>query len=852
MAISRYPSHIRAALTAGASALALTLGVSPALAQDDVAESPEQAGTGSAGSNEIVVTAQFREQRLQDTPLAITAVDAEMMEARSQTTLSEVVRQAPSVDLRPQTGAFGPAISATIRGLGQGDFNPAMEPGVGLYIDDVYYPRLTGANFDIMDVERVEILRGPQGTLTGRNSEGGAIKFFSRRPTGDTGGYVQATYGSRNRINLRAAAEFPLTDTLSGRITGTMADQDGYVDRIDYNCANGGIQSGSDCVEGRLGDVGYRAVRGMLNFEPTDAVSLLISADYIKDVRNQAPEILLAANDPNTNILSADGQPFDSRFLCGRFCNYSQYSSHTAPFFGILVPDPFFGAFSPVVVLPGLMGDPRVTYEGWGVSANLSIDLSDRLNLVSISAYREWDTAFDSDTDLAPTIGGFGQNELDHWFVSQELRLNVDLGDIADLTLGAYYSDERTTYWTLQDIRSIGVDIGPPFGLVGLFPLQFIGDDPVNTDTKAAFATLIIEPLEDLTVTLGGRYTEEHKDYTFFRYNIDGTTVNRFLDRVGAFYGIGYNGPDSADINGNGNTTEIVTALSGRTANYDGSRFDYRASVDYRFSDAILAYATIASGFKGGGVVPRPFTAAQAAPFGVEEVTTYEVGLKTDLFDRRVRFNVTAFLNEFKDQQLVLSDCPSLDPVSPTPCAAPQNAGDSRQKGIELELTANPIEGLLIDGSASYLDSEYKCVNPAVVGLPNGPCSSDPAVIGLLAEPLHGWKWAFGIQYEAQLGGNNGSITPRIDVSRSLALPGGVLRGIDASGLNPAYTLANGRITWRNADDDLSVSLEVTNIFDKYYFVNKFDIRNAATGNGPLVAQVGRPREWAVTVKKEF
>ena len=124
-----------------------------------------------------------------------------------------------------------------------------------------------------MDIERVEVLRGPQGTLAGRNSEGGAIKFFTRRPTGDTGGYVQATYGSRNRINVRAAAEFPLTDTLSGRITGAFADQEGYVDRVDFDCANPGpgtIQSGPSCVVDDLGDVGYRAVRGTLNFEPSE------------------------------------------------------------------------------------------------------------------------------------------------------------------------------------------------------------------------------------------------------------------------------------------------------------------------------------------------------------------------------------------------------------------------------------------------------------------------------------------------------------------------------------------------------------------------------------------------------
>ena len=842
MSFIHHDSYVRRRRLALGVSLAALAFAAPAWAQDDA--QPADAGSSDADGTggEIVVTAQFREQRLQDTPIAITAVNAEMMEARSQTQLSEVVRQAPSVDLRPATGAFGPSISASIRGLGQGDFNPALEPGVGLYIDDVYYPRLTGANFDLMDIDRVEVLRGPQGTLTGRNSEGGAIKFFTRRPTGDTGGYVQATYGSRNRMNLRAAAEFPLTDTLSARVTGAFADQEGYVDRVDFSCANPGpgtVRPGPDCVVGDLGDVGYRAVRGTLNFEPTDAINLLVSADYIRDVRNQSAEILLAANNPNPNVATADGQPYDSRFLCGPTCNYSVYSSAAMPFFGVV---------SGPVNLPAVTGDPRSRYDGWGVSANLSVDLSDMFNFVSISAYREWNTSFSVDGDLSPANTGFGLNELDHWFVSQELRLNVDLGDIADLTVGAYYSDERTTYWTLQDIRYVAIPT--PGGPLGLFPLQFIGDDPVNTDSKAAFATLILNPFENFTVTLGGRYTDEHKDYTFFRYNVNGTTINPYLDLVGAVYGIGYSGPDAADVDGDGDTTENKTALSGRTANYDGDRFDYRASVDYRFSDQILAYATVASGFKGGGVVPRPFTALQAAPFGVEEVTTYEVGLKTDLFNRDLRFNVTAFLNEFKDQQLTLLSCPGLDPGAPSPCAAPQNAGDSRQKGVEIEFTATPIAGLLIDGSASYLDSEFKCVNPAVVGQADGPCSSDASVIGVLADPLHGWKWAFGAQYEAQLGGNNGSITPRFDVSHSLALPGNVLRGGDTLGNNPAYTIANGRITWRNADDDLQVSLEVTNLFDKYYFVNKFDLRGV--GSGALLGQLGRPREWALSVKKSF
>jgi iron complex outermembrane receptor protein len=183
------------------------------------------------------------------------------------------------------------------------------------------------------------------------------------------------------------------------------------------------------------------------------------------------------------------------------------------------------------------------------------------------------------------------------------------------------------------------------------------------------------------------------------------------------------------------------------------------------------------------------------------------------------------------------------------PCAAPQNAGDSTQKGVEIELYAEPVDGLLIDGAASYLDQEFDCVNPAVVGQASGPCSSDPAVLGLLNTPFGGWKWSFGMQYEIDLQGS-GSLTPRIDVFHQLPQNGGTLPGPDSFSINPGYTLANARLTWRNPDRDLSVSLEVTNLFDKYYTINRFDIRSAGVPGVP--AQVGRPREWAVTVKKEF
>src|SRR5689334_5275603 len=181
---------------------------------------------------EVTVTAQFRAQSVQDTPLSITAVSGEILESRSQTNLSEVANQAPNVTLKPQGAAFGPALGASIRGVGQFDFNPALEPGVGLYVDDVYYATLTGSILDLLDLSRVEILRGPQGTLAGRNSIGGAVKLYSKKPTGSDTGSMSATYGSRHRVDLRASADFSLGENLFASVAGVSKQQDGPVKRM--------------------------------------------------------------------------------------------------------------------------------------------------------------------------------------------------------------------------------------------------------------------------------------------------------------------------------------------------------------------------------------------------------------------------------------------------------------------------------------------------------------------------------------------------------------------------------------------------------------------------------------------
>ncbi len=822
----------RAALAISASLSALAF-AAPAMAQD------KPAADDADKTEEIIVTAQFRNQNLQDTPLAITAVTAEMIQAKSLTNLQQVADSAPNVAIRPQGASFGPSVTASIRGAGQNDFNPAFEPGVGIYIDDVYYPQLTGAIFDLLDVDRVEILRGPQGTLTGRNSEGGAIKFYSKKPTG-SGGFVEATYGSRNRIGIRAAADFSLAETLKMRVSGVFKDQEGYVDRVDYGCRfpTSGIPStnagGGNCVLSKLGGVGYRAVRGILAWTPSDSVELTISADYVKDSHTIAGEVLLntgAVPPPNTAV---NGVVLSNQFLCGRFCNYSttgQPAIVWAPALNVAAPGnpPFYidplGAAG--TRLSATSGTDRSEYNGWGVSSNLKIDLSDTIKLTSITGYRKFDTEFYTDDDLTPIKTNFGRNFLKNHSFSQELRLDIEPTDGVNLTLGGYYFDQKSVYDSFQDIRYVSV-----------FPLQFRQPDPTSAKAKAAFGNISWKVAENLTINAGLRYTDESKAQTYFRFNLDGT-VNRFLDPVGAANGVGYQG-----VNG--------IALSGNTARYSASRLDYRVAVDYRFSEQFLAYASVSTGFKGGGSNPRPFNAAQLIPFNPEKVTAYEIGFKSDLMDRKVRLNTAAFVNKYSGLQIPVSACPTA------PCAARLNAGDATVKGFELEFTARPTEGLQLDASLSYITQKLKAssLNPAatftgvvisssVVGTnPAGVVPTDPPAVPK-------WKLNVGMQYEADLGGS-GSITPRLDLAYQAKQYTGpsVIAGVRSLNFLPSFTTLNGRLTWRNEEKDVSVSLEVTNITNKYYYLSRFNLLGAGAGFDKALPAA--PREWAVSVRKNF
>jgi iron complex outermembrane recepter protein len=813
-----------------ASVLALATGLAaPAYAQE------EDSGNRNT---EIVVTAEFREANLQDTPIAITAVNAEMLEARGQTDISQVAAQAPNVSLRPQGQNSGIGLIAFIRGVGQTDFNYALEPGVGIYVDDVYIPTLSSSLLDLMDLERVEVLRGPQGTLAGKNSIGGAIKLFSQRPDGSGEGSLQATYGSYNRVELRGFGDFRLTDNLFARVSGVSKSRDGYVTMLDYGTThpNSNVQAnnnaGKQGVFGTLGGQSMNAGKLALRWVPTDQLEVNISADYTRERSDSGAEVLLWANSPGTT-------PDGIAFLVGkngaavpadcRFVPYNHVGVAARPNASCDTPpagyDPRFISYAnfldarvPTTQAPfkPFAAKPGNEYDGWGIHGNITYEISDALQLVWISSWREYRMSFGEDQDASPVPISTLNQTLDHRAWSQELRLNGELGDgLAEYTLGGFYFDQNGSLNARVDLNYAGID--------------FIhGPDTTPSTSKALFFNGTLHPADGLSLSGGLRYSTDKKVYTYFRSNPDGT-----IPAAPCEFFTGTAPPGTVGPTGVGNSPNcLLVGLYNISDAFEGNRWDWRVVADYRFSDQFLAYASASTGYKGGGVNPRPFFGPaspnnQLKAFNPETITTYELGFKADLFDRRLRLNGAGFFNKYSDIILTLSACPI------SPCLQPNNVGSADVKGLELEMTAFPVDGLSIDASFAYLDFGYTTTGTSGVPL--------TAVTPYTPEV----SWSAGAQYDHEI--EAGTISFRLD---------GTYQGeVFTEATNtpesriPGRFLSNARLSFSDEDNGWRLSLEVQNLLDKYYFHTVSDITKS------LLVQTGQPalpRTWSVTLKKNF
>ena len=762
----------------GTAALLALWPLAPALGQGlDAAPAADDASP----DGDIIVTAQFRAQRLQDTPIAITALSGETIENKALNSVVDIAAAAPNVNIAQGSSAYGGGVAVYIRGIGQYDTSFALEPGVGMYVDDVYHGVLVGSMFDLLDLDRVEILRGPQGTLAGKNSIGGAVKLYSRKPDGSGDGYIQATIGSYDRIDIRGAYDYALADNLFMRISAFSKRRDGHVKLLDFACDRpdlaGSMQNGSgtsSCETGTLGGIKAWGVRGALRFLPTDNLEINIIGSIIRD-DSEPPGAEQTLADNPSQIL--DGVPYDSRFQAnGRRINYSSFSNAD-------------GSWRVV---------PHGLTHSESISGQIDWRIGDSLQLTSISAYENLYSLWNFDGDGSPIGIALTQNSSPYHQFTQELRLNGEIGDkLVEWTLGGFYFDSKG----YVEARVFSAPI-----------LNFIQNDPVTNKSRSLFAHVIVHPVPEMSIIGGIRYTDDKKTYQFSR--LDPTT---------------------------GQPAPVVGPLTGTGGTYTGDSFDYRLGIDYRFNDALLAYASFSTGYKGGGINPRPYIPIQVVPFGSERVDAYEIGLKSDLLDRALRLNVSAFINKYKD--IILIDANGFpgapgDPDYFALSAVPFNAGNADIKGIEVETTIRPAAGLELSGSLSYLDFQYKELDPNATASGLGP--------GFVPPFTPEWKWSANISYEIPLPGG-ATIRPQVSIEHMSHVFTDPVNA-PTNRLN-AYTVADANITFRTANDDWEAVIGVTNLADKRYYTNAFDI---ASVNGTVSSIVSRPREWYLTLRRNF
>jgi iron complex outermembrane receptor protein len=839
--MAKFMAAKRIARLAGMTAAMIAV---PAVAQE--ASAPQAAEQASAANTtqEIVVTAQFRAQKLQDTPLAITAVNAAVLEARGQTDISQIAAQAPNVTLRNQPQSGGIGLIAFIRGIGQTDFNYALEPGVGIYVDDVYIPTLSSSLLDLMDLERVEVLRGPQGTLAGRNSIGGAIKLFSKKPTGAGGGYLQATYGAYNRIDVRGMADFKITDTFSARISGATKNTDGYVKLLDYGLAHpnsnvpANTNKGDGIERGTLGGRSFSAARLALHWDASPDIEVNLAGDYTRERNDSGAQVLLYAKGLATTpegipwLTGKNGRPvrLDNRFVPystrfqrsgdttpegydARFINYANFIDARTP--------TSQAPFKPYTATNGQ------NFDGWGVTGNVTAKLANNLTAVWISSFRRYKMSFGFDQDGSPVPVAQLDNKLRHRAWSQELRLNGSFLDKRiEYTLGGFYFDQNGTYNARVDLNYAGID--------------FIhGPDSTPSTSKALFFNGTFHITDAWGVTGGIRHTWDKKDYTYFRSNPDGTVPGPLPCEF-------FLGAPTAGPTGIGNSPNcLLIGLYNVTGQFKGTRTDWRVETDYRFSPEVFAYASVSTGYKAGGVNPRPFFGPSAGecsalPPGVlapcnqiksfqpETLTTYEAGIKTDLFDRKLRFNASAFFNKYDNIILTLTRCPAA------PCLLPANVGKAEVWGLEGETTIRPVEGLTLDGTVSYLHFKYTDTGTTGVPLSN--------VTPFTPE----WNWSAGAQYDYTM--KSGSvISARFDGTFQSSMFSEAFNAL-TNRIDGRF-LGNLRLSYTSPEKTWQLSAEVQNVFNKYYYNTVEDVKGPL---GVITANPGLPRTWAVSIKRTF
>ena len=792
----------------GALAWGAMAGATPALAQDAAAapavtaQDAVTADDNLADSGEIVVTARRRDENLQDTPVAITAFTADALVERQVLTTQDLERVVPSLQFKPAGQLSGNSASAVvfIRGIGQVDPTAAVDPGVGIYLDEVYLGRAVGGAIDFGDIASVEVLRGPQGTLFGRNTIGGAILVRTRQPElGEFGGRARVRVGQDDWYEGFAALNLPIGETAAARISGGFRKRDGYVRRVVDNLD--------------LGNENRFSLAASFKWAPSDAFDLLLRGDYSKQKENGAPFTFAEINEqaPVAAIASVTaGCP-----------------GATIPFAPFVAGNPRFGAPNVPLINDarcandlqargdfrnGGTAPVRSTSEVWGVGATGNIRLTDQAAIKLISSYRETESRGIRDGDNTPLtlittdVGSKSQQ------FSQEVQLQLDFGSFSAIAGGYYFREETSERATVF----LAFPPSPPVinsllaGGPGSRDLQL---SRLKTDSLAAFGQASWKPVDGLELSGGLRYTSDDKYYRGTVYNLFPATL-----------------PDPVVLptlaTGQGGPLFILSTPFQQ--NY--SALTGSASVQYRWSPAVSTYASYAKSFKSGGYNTR-YNAAPAGnlpvPFNEEQVTSYEVGIKSNI--GRLRLNLAAFQSNYDDIQLIFRQ--GVVPLL-------FNAGEARIRGLELEASYRTDFGLSLDAGVSTLDDKIKSVTP----VPGATATVTPADDLPFTPKLQA---NFGVAWAIPLG-NDMKLTPRFDGSyqSKITFITGSIPSIEENGYfvgNASLGLKFGR--------GLEISGGVNNLFDERYLIQG----NASLATLGYAERIfARPRNWYVQLTTDF
>jgi iron complex outermembrane receptor protein len=622
-----------------------------AFAQDGPNSSASEGNTGFQ-LDEVVVTARKREERLQDVPISIAAISGKDLTERGLADVASLSNSTPNLEINNgRADGGGSTAQIYIRGVGQNDFLIPNDPGVGLYVDDVYVSRSSGAITGLMDIQSVEVLRGPQGTLYGKNTIGGAVRITSVKPTLDgESGWFGVTVGTYQRHDFSGSVNLPLNDGLALRVSGSVRNTDDIGHRVFDPSGRG------------TGNINEAATRLAVLYKPTDPLEVLVTGDYTR-TRQHGPY------GANSGYIPGASPLIDA-------LNATVYPGMAASL-GLPPGSIFDGRWVSSPKIDYGTGPNQDDFDVSGLSTVLTYTFDSHLTLKSISAYRTVRSTAGRDGDHSPfpVLETIVKDDNEQY--SQEFQLNGSY-ERFKWTTGLYYLKEnlKDTYSTQLWGGLINSSIPIDFDAHSLARL--------HGSSVAVFGQGTYDITKTLHFTLGGRFNREKKDF-----------YNRWYFLVQPRE---YTCP-GIDVSGQ----------------YDNCRstdnvFTPAASLSLNVSDDALVYLSYSEGFKAGGWTPRLFSQQSLRRDSPEHLKAFEVGLKSEWLDRRLLFNIDAFYSRYKDLQLtsVLADSQG----NPQPVV--ENAGAARIVGGELEATARITRTTTFSVSVGVIDGKYTHLEPGV------------------------------------------------------------------------------------------------------------------------------------------